>query len=250
MIPLKSEKEILIMKEGGKKLKWVFRKILKKIKPGVKLKDLNQIAERLILEKKGFPSFKLVKGYQWATCLNINEGVVHGIPNDYQIKEGDLVTLDMGMYYQKFHTDKSWSVEVKGKNSKSRHADFLSAGKIALKKAILAAKPGNRIGHISLAIEKEIRKNGFSPVELLTGHGVGRRLHESPPIPCSLKEEISKTPLLKTGMTLAIEVIYCQGKPDLVLKEDGWTLQTADGKLAAVFEETIVLGKNKALILT
>ena len=264
MIPIKTEKEIKIMKEGGQKLALVFAEVVKRIKPGVSLKKLDDLAEELIIKQGGFPSFKTVKGYHWTTCININEGVVHGIPNDYQIKEGDLVSLDMGMLYKGFHTDMARTLWVQNPKSKfpaspamsadrqagRQNPKFLEAGREALKAAIKAAKAGNRVGHISAAIEKVIRKAGFSPVEDLTGHGVGKKLHEDPQIPCFLAQPINKTPVLQPGMTLAIEVIYTWGKPDLVLAEDGWTIKTADGKPAGLFENTVLITKKEPVILT
>jgi methionyl aminopeptidase len=257
MIPIKKEKEIKLMKEGGRKLALVFGEVVRKIKPGVSLKQLNDLAEELIIKQGGFPSFKTVKGYRWATCININEGVVHGIPNEYQIKDGDLVSLDMGMLYKGFHTDMARTLWVQNPKCKfpaspagRQNPKFLEAGKEALKAAVKAAKAGNRVGHISATIEKVIRKAGFSPVEDLTGHGVGKKLHEDPQIPCFLAQPINKTPVLQPGMTLAIEVIYTWGKPDLVLAEDSWTIKTADGKPAGLFENTVLVTKKEPVVLT
>lgn len=252
MIPIKTEKEIKLMKEGGRKLALVFNEVVKRIKPGVRLDQLDHLAEELIIKQEGYPSFKTVKGYHWTTCININEGVVHGIPNNYQIKEGDLVSLDIGMLYKGFHTDMARTLCVRMQNSKckSQNEKFLKAGKEALRAAIKAVKTGNRVGHISAAIEKVIRKAGFSPVEDLTGHGVGKKLHEEPQIPCFLARPINQTPVLQPGMTLAIEVIYAWGKPDLVLANDDWTIETADRKPAALFENTILVTKKEPIILT
>jgi len=250
MIPIKTEKEIEIMKEGGKKLALVFTEVLKRIKHGVSLKELDNLAEELIIKQGGFPSFKTARGYHWTTCININEGVVHGIPNDYQIKEGDLVSLDMGMLYKGFHTDMARTLWVRNPKSKIQNPKFLRAGREALKMAIKAAKAGNRVGHISAAIEKVIRRAGFSPVEDLAGHGVGKKLHEEPQIPCFLARPIAQTPVLQPGMTLAIEVIYTWGKPNLVLAGDGWTIETADGKPAGLFENTVLVTKKEPVILT
>jgi len=183
----------------------------------------------------------MVPGYEWVTCINVNQGVVHGIPDNYRLKENDVVSIDMGMKFGGLNVDEAWTVEVKTQNSKlkTQNEKFLEVGRRALEKAIKMAKAGNRVGHISLAIEKEIKKAGFSPIQALTGHGVGRKLHEEPKIPCYLQEKIVVTPLLKPGMTLAIEVIYSKGSPELILKNDGWTLETADGSLAALFEKTV-----------
>lgn len=264
MISIKTEEELAIMKEGGKRLAWVMKQVLAKIAPGVEFKALDRLAESLIKKQGGKPSFKMVKNYHWATCINLNQGVVHGIPGNQRIKKGDLVSLDMGIFYRGFHTDMARTLCVRTKNLRlpARSASggktqnwrekerFLKTGRLALKKAIGAAKPGNRVGHISQAIEKVIKKAGFSPVKALTGHGIGRKLHESPQIPCYLREPITKTEILKPGITLAIEVIYNQGGFGVVVKKDGWTVETEDGKLAALFEDTIVITPRGSRVLT
>ena len=251
-IPIKTAEEIEIMKKGGRRLAWVMREVLRRIEPGVRLRELEQLAGALIKKQRGRASFKMVDGYHWSTCLNVNQGVVHGVPGDYHLKKGDLVSLDMGMFYQGLHTDMARTLQVGNLKSERRNSKdkFLEAGKRALEAAIEAAKPGNRVGHISAAIEKEIKKAGFSPIEALTGHGVGKKLHEEPPIPCFLKGKIKETPELRPGMTLAIEIIYAQGDPEVILKDDGWTVETADGQLAGLFEETVAVTKEKPLVLT
>ncbi|HUS60392.1 MAG TPA: type I methionyl aminopeptidase [Nevskiaceae bacterium] len=246
MIPIRTSGQIEIMKEGGKRLGWVFGQVLAKVKPGIKLSELDQLAETLIKKQKGKPSFKMVKDYHWATCINVNQGVVHGIPGEYQLKNGDVVSLDMGMFYKGLHTDMARSIRM----GSSEVNEFLETGKSVLGKAIKVARVGKRIGHISQMIESQIKKAGFSPVRALTGHGVGKKLHEEPQIPCFLKTEIKKTPLIKPGMSLAIEVIYTQGSPRLVLGEDNWTIETADGSLAGLFEDTVIVTKKKPLVLT
>lgn len=249
MIPLKLAKEIEIMHQGGKKLAWVMEQI--KVKPGMSLKEIDSLAERLIKKQGGKPSFKMVEGYHWATCLNVNQGVVHGVPTSYQLRDSDVLSIDMGMFYQGFHTDMSNSVVVgAGPGKWIGEREFLSAGVEALKKAIQAAQPGNRVGHISQAIEKEIKKHGFQPIRALVGHGVGKKLHEPPQIPCFLRGKITETEKLKPGMVLAIEVIYTQGRPEVVISNDGWTVETADGQLAALFENTVAITKKGPIVLT
>jgi len=257
MIPIKSAKEIEIMREGGKRLARVLEQTLKEIKPGVSLRDLDQLAESLIEKNKGKPSFKMVEGYDWATCINVNQGVVHGIPGNYRLKKDDLVSLDLGMFYKGLHTDAARTIRVKdlpagkaGQESRRVKDKFLTAGRGALGAAIKATKPGNRVGHISAAIEKEIIKARLIPIKALTGHGIGKKLHEPPQIPCFLRGKIEETPKLKPGMTLAIEVIYTQGKPGVVLKNDSWTVETADNQLAGLFEDTIAETTKRALNLT
>lgn len=252
MIPIKTNKEIEIMKEGGRRLTWVLKKILQAVKPGVSLKELDRLAELLIEKKKGKPSFKMVKNYHWATCINVNQGVVHGIPNEYKLKDKDVVSIDIGVFYKGLHTDVARTLRVRTKNEKlkTKNDIFLRAGERALKEAIEVTRAGNRVGHISAAIENEIRKAGLNPIKALTGHGVGKKLHEPPQIPCFLKETIGKTSQLKPGMALAIEVIYTKGKSEVVIKKDGWTVETADGKLAGLFEDTVLITEKEPLILT
>lgn len=246
MIQIKTPAEIKTMAEGGRRLASVLGKVLGAVKVGVSLKELDQLAEELIKKQGGEASFKRVKNYHWTTCLNVNQGVVHGIPHQYRLKKGDLLSVDLGIFYQGFHTDMAWTVWV---GEKKKNA-FLEAGKRALKLATKAAKPGNRVGHLSVVIEREIRKAGWKPVKNLTGHGVGRELHEAPQIFCFLKEKVEKTARLEPGMVLAIEVIYVQGEPELALRNDGWTVETRDGKLAALFENTVAVTQKGPLILT
>lgn len=238
------------MKEGGNKLARVMEGVLGEVGPGVKLSSLDKLVELLIRKEKGFPSFKKVKNYRWATCININQGVVHGIPGESRIKKGDLVSLDIGIFFQGFHTDMARTILVPGSSSDEKKEKFLEVGRQALTKAIAAVKPGNRIGNISLIIGGEIKKGGLRPIEALTGHGVGRKLHEDPLIPCLLKTKLGKTDLIRPGMTFAIEVIYTQGSPELVLEDDGWTVATADGLLAGLFEDTVAVTKSGPRVLT
>ena len=248
MIPLKNKKQIEVMIEGGRRLASILKGIKKEVKGRQTLSSLEDLACRLIEEQKGRASFKMVPGYRWATCLNVNQGVVHGIPNDYRLKEGDLLSIDTGLFYKGFHTDMAETILVGEKRDEKKEA-FLRAGEVALKRALFQARAGKRVGHLSKAIEEELKKAGFNPVRNLSGHGVGRKLHEEPAIPCFLAERIEKTPLLKKGMVLAIEVIYVEGKAKLVIKDDNWTVEE-DGKLAGLFEHTILVREQKPLILT
>jgi methionyl aminopeptidase len=201
-----------------------------------------------------------VPGYYWASCINLNDGVVHGIPDETPIKKDDYVSVDLGFFSHGFHTDLSWTIKTvdspprfaeRGRGRRETVDDrFLKTGEEALKKAIDQVKPENRVGQISKAIEQTIKKAGYQPIRALTGHGVGHELHQEPAIPCFLKGKISQTPLLKKGMVLAIEVIYTQGEPGLVMADDGWTITTQDGKIAGLFEETVAVTANGHLVLT
>ena len=247
---LKNPKEIAKMQAGGVKLAQVLAELIKSVRAGQTLMEIENQAWQLIEKQGGKPGFAMVPGYKWATCLNLNEGIVHGIPNDTVIKPQDLLTIDIGMFYQGFHTDMSYTFQVETqKDKKVKH--FLDTGKKALQAAIKQVKPGNRIGHISQAMQTIVEAQGYSCMTELTGHGIGRQLHEYPFIPCILQTDIDQTPIIKPGMTLAIEVLYAQGKADMITDpQDGWTIRTQDGKMAAVFEKTIAVIGDGCLILT
>jgi len=248
IIPTKSIEELAIMTEGGSKLGRVKTALKKKVKIGVNAAQIETLAQKLIKDEGGEPSFQKVPGYKWATCVNINEGVVHGIPRkEIVFKKGDIVSVDVGMYYRGFHTDTSFSLGLEVDREKER---FLSVGKRALKAAIIKAKAGGKIYDISESIEHIIKEAGFTPIQDLVGHGVGRQLHEEPQIPCFVRGEKGESPKVPIGATLAIEVMYTMGKKDLVIGSDGWTIATRDAKIAALFEETVAVTAGGPLILT
>ncbi len=245
---LKSEEQIKIMAEGGAKLGAIKKALAAMVKEGVSSQVLEDKANELIEGSGGEASFKIVPGYHWVTCINVNSGVVHGIPSkEVVFKKGDLVSIDIGLFYKGFHTDTSVSVGI---NLSKEDQKFLTAGRLALKDAISQALVGNRIFDISLAIEDTLEASGYTPVVALVGHGVGRNLHEEPAIPGFVSGARERSPEIVPGMTLAIEIIYAQGKPDVVSLEDGWTIATRDGKIAALFEETVAVTRHGPLVLT
>jgi methionyl aminopeptidase len=247
-IKKKTDQEIEIMVEGGIMLSNVNKGLKKAIGVGVSAWDIEVLAEELIKKEGGVPSFKKVEGYSWATCININEGIVHGIPKKEMVfKKGDIVSVDCGVYYKGFHSDSSFSVGVEPDR---KLKSFLEAGETALKKAINEAKIGNYIYDISAAMETALKGSGLTPVRALVGHGVGRELHEDPQVPCFTYGKRSDSLLLEEGFVLAIEVMYTQGREDLVLESDGWTISTSDGKISGLFEETVAVTKKGPMVLT
>ncbi len=250
MIDYKTPEQINIMQHGGKILSDVLSTVMAAIKPGISELEIDRFAENLIREKGGEPGFQKVQGYKHTICVSTNDVVVHGIPGSYKFQKGDVVGIDCGVFYQGFHTDMSDSVIVPGGKAEAEVAKFLTIGKQALDEAIAVAKVGNRIGHISKTIQDIVEGNGYSVVRSLIGHGVGRELHEDPEVPGYLLGDMQKTPLLKEGMTIAVEVIYNKGTRDVVLDRDGWTIRTADGKLAGLYERTIAITKDGPLMLT
>src|SRR3989304_2115452 len=245
---VKSASDIEIMKEGGKKLGRVKKGLLKAVKVGVRASEIEELAQKLIKEEGAKPSFAMVPGYSWATCINVNEGLVHGIPKaEIVFKEKDVVSVDVGLFYKGFHTDTSFSV---GLGVDETAKKFLKTGKGALEKAIDEAKAGNRVYDISQAIEDTIKAEGYSPIKALVGHGVGRELHEGPQIPCFTLGKRQESPEIAPGMVLAIEVMYAQGSPEVEIASDGWTISMRDGKIAALYEETVAINSHGHFVLT
>ena len=249
-ITFKTKKELLIIQDGGKKLKEIKEILFLMIKEGISAADLDIRAQYLIRKAGGYPSFKTVPGYNWSICVNVNEGVVHGVPKrNVVFKDGDIVSVDIGFLYKGFHTDTSFSCVVGNGDESTRF--FLEAGRKALKRAVDECYPGNRIYDISKAIESELEISGLRPTTHLTGHGIGRNLHEEPMIPCFVgSRQRDDTPEIKAGMALALEVIYLSGEDKLLTGEDGWTISTADGKIAGLFEDTLIVTPKGPLVVT
>src|ERR1700722_744950 len=253
MIDYKTPEEIKIMQHGGHILAVVLNEVMDAAVPGITELELDALAEKRIRELGGEPGFMKVAGYHHTTCFSTNDVVVHGIPSAYKIQEGDVVGIDCGVFYKGFHTDMSESKIVRSSKFKVKNEvnKFLEIGKQALNEAIKVAVIGNRIGHISQTIQQIVEKEaGYSVVRSLIGHGVGRELHEAPEVPGYLIGNINRTPELKEGMTIAVEVIYNMGKPDVVLDRDHWTIRTMDGKLSGLYERTIAITKDGPLMIT
>lgn len=245
-ISIKTDREIAIMAEGGKILHTVKLALVAAAIPGVTGQDLENLAQKLIRVAGAEASFAKVPGYKWATCININDVVVHGIPDSTKLKKGDYVGIDVGVYYQGFHTDTSMSVRVGMPDDA-----FLLAGHKALTNAIKTVKPGRRIADITSAMESAVVEAGYSPVQALTGHGIGHSLHEEPAIPCFTVGRYTSSPKIEPGMVLAIEIMYNAGTAEVAYKnDDGWTVVTADGKISGLFEDTVAVTKTGYTILT
>lgn len=251
MIDIKTPEQIKIMQHGGHILATVLGEVMDAAVPGVTELELDKLAEKRIRELGGEPGFMKVHGYHHATCMSTNDVVVHGIPGSYVLKPGDIVGVDCGVYYKGFHTDMSDSKIVPGGDVHKNVEKFLKIGKIALDESIAQAVIGNRVGHISHTIQRIVEKEaGYSVVRSLIGHGVGRELHEEPEVPGYLHGSINRTPELKEGMTIAVEVIYNMGTPEVMLDPDHWTIRTEDGKLAGLYERTIAITKDGPLMIT
>lgn len=243
MIHILNSYETELMRKSGRITAQALKKALESVKEGISLLEIEKVAEETIHSLGGESSFKTVPGYNFTCCLNVNDEVVHGLPRDIILKKGDLVKVDLGAIYKGWHTDASWSVVVGGEESK-----LLQVGEQALWEGIDQAKTGNRIGDIAEAIQKRVEGAGFQVVRSLVGHGIGRSLHEEPEVPGFGRAGTGL--VLKSGMALAIEVIYTQGTKDVVTAEDGWTIVSSDHSLAGLFEMTVIINKNGAEMIT
>lgn len=247
-ISIKTEADLGKMRQGGEKLVRIKEALKKKVKAGVSASEIEALANELIDSEGGKASFKMVEGYSWATCVNVNAGLVHGIPRrEVVFKKGDVVSVDVGLAYEGFHTDTSFTLDLEGTPQIKK---FLGVGREALLAGIAEVKPNNRIYDISRAIEKVLTAAGLTPIRALVGHGIGRALHEEPAIPCFTMGKRTASPEILPGMVLAIEVMYTQGSPEIVREEDGWTLSVADGKISALFEETVAVTRHGHLVFT
>ena len=244
-----SSNKLQAMREGGLILGSIRESLYNYTQVGVSPAQIELEAQRLLKEAGVEPSFNKVPGYHWATCVTRNEQVVHGIPTtNTPFVSGDMVMVDVGVYHLGYHTDCAFT-KVVGKSTKEKDR-FLEAGLEGINLAIGVIKAGERIGAISEAMQQTLDRYGYCATKELTGHGVGKNLHEEPMIPNIILGPKKNSPKMYNGQTLAIEIIYVAGKPDLFLEDDGWTISTKDGKLSAVFEETVEVTADGFSILT
>ena len=284
MIPIKTEKEIEIMKEGGKILAEIMEQLKEKVRPGITTNELNRLAESLVCcpptfggrsrlrsakaealtkEDKIKCSFKDYKGsggehvepFPACLCTSINKEIVHVAPSDRKLKEGDIISLDLGLFYKGFHTDMAITIPVISStrsglvdNSDPKVLRLIRVTKKALKRAIKKARPGNTFGDIGNSIERYVGRQGFNVIKDLCGHGIGKDLHEDPQV---LNYGKRKTgPKIKPGMTFCIEPMVSMGGSEIKKSKDGFGWETADGSISVHFEHTMVVTRNGTEILT
>ena len=247
MTIIKSQEEVELMRRVGRIVAITLERLRKEVKPGIKTRLLNSIAEDELRKQGATASFKGYHGYPASLCVSINEEIVHGIPSPKRIiREGDIVSLDMGAVYEGFYGDAAVTVAAGGISGAARRLMDVTARSLEL--ALGAVKAGARLGDVSHAVEKYALENGMSVVREFTGHGIGRHLHEEPSIPNFGKPGTG--PVLKAGMTLAIEPMLCLGRAEVVVKNDGWTAVSADGSLAAHYEHTVAVTEEGCEILS
>lgn len=246
MIHLKSKEEIEKMREGGRILAEITEKLKAKVSPGVTTQFLNEYAEKLIAEKKGKPSFKNYRGFPAGLCTSVNNVIVHGSPSGYKLKEGDILSLDLGFFYKGFHTDMAVTVpvgEVEGETLR-----LIRETKKALKRGIKQVKVGSTLGDVGNTIERHIKKSGFFSVEGLCGHGIGKDIHEEPQVLNEGKRH--KGEGIKEGMVFCIEPMLTVGSSNTIYTSDGTGIETSDGSLSAHFEHTVAVTEKGCEVLT
>ena len=239
--------QLELMRKSGVITASALKAVLKAVKPGISLLELESIARSEIVKLGGSPSFMTVSGYSWATCLTVNNEVVHGIPSEGKVlQDGDVVAIDMGLIHGGLITDSAVTVVVgAGDEAALKLADIT---KKALQKGIEAVKPGNTVGDIGYAIEQFVKPFGYGHAEGLAGHGVGYKVHEDPFVPNTGKKGDGEE--LRPGMVIAIEPMLNEGTGKVVFDKDGYTVRTKDGKRSAHFEHTVAVTENGHIVLT
>ncbi|KML08803.1 methionine aminopeptidase [Bacillus safensis] len=246
MIICKTPRELEIMREAGRIVALTHEELKKHIKPGISTKELDQIAERFITKQGAIPSFKGYNGFRGSICVSVNEELVHGIPGKRVLRDGDIISIDIGAKLNGYHGDSAWTYPVGVISDEDRK--LLEVTEESLYKGLQEAKPGERLSNISHAIQTYVENENFSVVREYVGHGVGQDLHEDPQIPHYGPP--NKGPRLKPGMVLAIEPMVNAGSRYVKTLADNWTVVSVDGKKCAHFEHTIAITDTGFDILT
>ncbi|MFA5009686.1 MAG: type I methionyl aminopeptidase [Patescibacteria group bacterium] len=241
-----TDAEIIDIKECGRRLVGILAELKAMVKPGTNLLELEAAANQLASKAGGIPSFKGYHGYPAALCLSVNSTIVHGIPKDYVLKAGDILAIDMGLFYKGWHTDSALTLGVG--DIAPMAARLMEGTYLALLSGTDAVRPGNRVQDISQAIEKVLRARNLTIFRQLVGHGTGRQLHLDPLIPNFDTGE--RGPKLTAGMLVALEPITGLGLEDTRELPDGWTIETVDGQIAAHFEHTILITPDGPEVIT
>ncbi len=249
MISLKSKKEMDTMREAAFILSAVMKELKRMAAVGISTKELNKVAEDLILKSKAEPAFKNYQGFPAALCTSINSQIVHGLPSDYKLKEGDILSLDLGVKYKGYYSDMALTIPI----SREKFTDFealrlIKAVKKSLKLGIKKAKPGNTFGDVGNTIQRFIESQGFSVIRDLCGHGIGRELHQEPQILNYGKRHSGEK--IKEGMVVCLEPMASMGSWEIKDSTDGFGIETKDGSLSAHFEDTIAVTKKGPQVLT
>ncbi len=246
MVFIRTAEEIELIRESNLLVSKTLAEIAKWINPGVTTSKIDKIAEEFIRDNGGKPGFLGYQGYPNTLCTSVNNQVVHGIPSDYQLADGDIISIDCGVLKNDYYGDSAYTFPVGNIDDEKQR--LLKITKESLYKGIIMAQEGNRVGDIGWAVQQYCEDNGYSVVRELVGHGLGRKLHEAPEVPNYGRR--GKGPLLKAGMVVCIEPMINMGRKEIVQENDGWTIRTADRKPSAHFEHAIAIQKGKADILS
>ncbi len=246
MIIRKSERQLNKMRKAGRLVAETLLQVIERIEPGITTGQLDSIAERYIRCRGGTPSFKGYRGFPATLCTSVNSEVVHGIPGTRRLKDGDVISIDVGAVVDGYHGDSAVTVEVGDVSDETE--DLLEVGRGALSAGIEKVRPGAYLGDVSHAIQAFVQHKGYSVVRAYAGHGIGRDMHEAPEIPNYGRA--GQGPRLKTGMVLAIEPMVNRGTHEVKTAPDGWTVHTADGELSVHFEHTVAVVEDGYEVLT
>ncbi len=247
MIRIKTNPEVELIRESALLVSSTLAELASMLKPGITTQMLDQRAEEFILDNKAVPSFKNYRGYPFATCISVNDAVVHGFPNNNTIKEGDLVSIDVGVYKNGFHGDSAYTFGIAP--VAEEHQLLMQVTRTSLLLGVEKAVAGNRVGDISFAIQDFTeRQHHYGVVRELVGHGLGKQLHEDPQVPNYGKKGTG--PKLRENMVIAIEPMINMGTRDVIYDADGWTVRTKDGKFSAHYEHTICIKRGRVDILS
>lgn len=246
MIVPKTPEQVEQMAKAGDILSRCLKMLRSKVRPGVTTLELDEAAEKFIRSQGATPAFKGYRGFPGSICASPNSMVVHGIPGSYELKRGDLISLDVGVVYDGWVADAAFTLPVGPVSDEA--TQLMETTKASLFTGIAEAKAGNHLGDISAAIQRRIEQDGLAVIRSLVGHGIGQRMHEDPQIPNH--GEPGRGPLLEEGMTFAIEPMVNIGSEGIRMDDDGWSVYSEDGSLAAHFEFTVAVGKDGPRILT
>ncbi len=246
MVTFKTDEEVELLRQSNRLVSKTHAAVAPLMKPGVTTREIDKTAEEFIRDNGGTPGFKGYQGFPNALCISVNDQVVHGIPSGYILKDGDIVSVDCGVYKNGFHGDSAYTFAVG--EIKPEVEKLLRVTKESLYLGIENAIVGNRLGDIGHAVQTHAERNGFSVVREMVGHGVGRNLHEAPEVPNYGRKGSGMK--LKNGLVLAIEPMINLGKRFIIQNDDGWTIRTSDGKPSAHFEHVVVIRPGKADILS
>jgi len=246
VIPIKSEKDLQMLRRSGQILSAVMRKVQKSVRPGITTLDIDRLSEELILKENALAAFKGYKGFPATACVSVNEEIVHGIPSPRVILEGDIVSIDLGVNYQGYFSDMAVTLPVGRVDENKRK--LIEVTRKALDAGIRQARAGNYLSDISHSVQSLVEEHGFSVVRQFVGHGIGSALHEEPEIPNFGDAHLG--PLLKKGMVLAIEPMVNIGSWECLIAKNGWTAVTKDGLDSAHFEHTVAVTDKGPVILT